>query len=683
MYELLSKQELAPDVCRITLHAPRISARRKAGQFVIVRVSERGERVPLTIADSDPTELSISIVFQVVGRSTRELAALQPGQQVADVVGPLGRPTEIARCEHAVCVGGGLGIALVYPIARAARAGAKKLTGIISARRADLLIMEQELAKVCDRMQVATDDGSRGHHGFPTELLGRMLEGGESVDVVYAIGPVPMMAAVCEVTRPFGVKTIVSLNPIMLDGTGMCGGCRVSVGGQTRFACVDGPDFDGHLVDFKELSARLAQYDEDPSARTLPRYEPAHGCDQRHTELQEAMLEAGRAAKKAVEIPRQLVPEQPAEHRTKNFEEVPFGLTAEQAVVEARRCLQCKKPKCVEGCPVGVDIAGFIKLVAQGEFAAASALVKQDNALPAICGRVCPQEVQCELTCVMGKRGEPVAIGNLERFVADYEREHGLASKPSLAPARGVKVAVVGSGPAGLTCAGELARLGFAPVVFEALHESGGVLTYGIPQFRLPKEIVQHEVGYVRSLGVEIRTSFVVGKTATIDELLAEGFRAVFVGSGAGLPILSGMPGENLNGVLSANEYLTRSNLMRAYDERYETPVLIKRRVAVLGGGNVAMDSARTALRLGADEVTIVYRRSEQECPARAAELEHAMQEGVRVMWLCNAVEVLGDERGWVRGLRCIRMKLGEPGRTAAAGPIPSREPSSSWTWTW
>ena len=671
MYRLLSKQQLAEDIYRVSVHAPRIALRRKPGQFVIVRTSEDGERIPLTIASSDPRGLSITLVFQVVGESTRELACLSPGDEVLDVVGPLGRPTEFAEYRRAVCIGGGLGIALIWPIAVGLRPWVSRLTGIISARRAGLLIMREELAQTCDELKVATDDGSAGYHGFPTDLLKEMLDGDEKMDAVYAVGPVPMMAAICEVTRPYGVKTIVSLNPIMLDGTGMCGGCRVSVGGQTKFACVDGPEFDGHQVDFKELSARLKQYDADPRTRQVPKYEPAHGCDRRHTDLQQALLEAGRAAAKAIEIPRQLMPEQPPQHRVRNFEEVPLGLTPEQAVMEAKRCLQCKKAKCVDGCPVGIDIPGFIRLVAQGSFAEACAKVKEDNTLPAICGRVCPQEVQCEATCVLGKKHDPVAIGNLERFVADYEREHGLTKPPALAAGKGIGVAVVGSGPAGLTAAGELARMGYEPTIFEALHKPGGVLVYGIPEFRLPKEIVRQEVEFVQSMGVEIVTDFVVGKTATVQELFDEGYRAVFVGSGAGLPIMAGTPGENLNGVMSANEYLTRTNLMRAYEENTTTPVMVKRRVAVLGGGNVALDSARVAIRLGAERVTLVYRRSAEECPARAAELEHAVEEGMQIMWLTNAIEVQGDEDGWVRGLRCIGMKLGEPGSDGRRRPYP------------
>jgi len=671
MFEVLSKEQLAENIYRMSIRAPLIATRRKVGQFVIVRPAERGERIPLTIAAVDPRALSITLVFQVVGQSTRHLAAMEAGDSVPDVVGPLGRPTEFDACERAVAIGGGVGIALIWPIMDELRNHARRLTGIISARTADLLILRDELEELCDELLVATDDGSVGHHGFPTELLSRMLESGERVDAVYAVGPVPMMAAVSDVTRPYGVKTIVSLNPIMVDGTGMCGGCRVTVGGEVKFTCVDGPEFNGHEVDFEELARRLRQYDEDPGARKLPRYEPAHGCDREHTALQQAMIEAGRKARRAADIPRQPMPEQPARSRIRNFEEVPFGLTPEQAVLEAQRCLQCKKPKCVEGCPVGIDIPGFIRLIAEEDFIGAARKLKEQNALPAVCGRVCPQETQCEATCVQGRRGEPVAIGNLERFAADYERSTGRSESPAAHPSTGRRVAIVGSGPAGLTAAGELARRGHSPTIFEALHEPGGVLTYGIPAFRLPKDIVRYEIEQLKAMGVEIVCDFVIGKTATVQDLFEEGYEAVFVGSGAGAPVLAGMPGENLNGVLSANEYLTRSNLMRAYDPDYETPTMVKDRVAVLGGGNVAMDSARTALRLGASEVRIVYRRTIEEAPAREAELKHAEEEGVQFMWLTNAVEVLGDERGWVRGLRCVRMKLGEPEADGRRRPYP------------
>ncbi|MGD2174795.1 MAG: NADPH-dependent glutamate synthase [Candidatus Brocadiaceae bacterium] len=670
-FEVLHKEKLAEDIYRVSIHAPRIAVARQVGQFVVVRPARHGERVPLTIAQADPQALSITIVFQVVGESTEQLARLEPGDLVEDVVGPLGTPTQTEPCEHAVAIGGGVGIALIWPIAGVLARQCSRVTGIIGARRADLLILRSELSSICDELKIATDDGSAGFHGFPTDILESMLEAGEEVNAVYAVGPVPMMEAISGVTRPYGIRTIVSLNPIMVDGTGMCGGCRVSVGGETRFACVDGPEFDGHQVDFAELARRLTQYDRRPRARELPRYEPAHECDREHTALQNAMLEAGEHAERAIDIPHQPMPEQPPEARVRNFEEVPLGLRPEQAVMEARRCLQCRKPQCVEGCPVGIDIPGFIQCIAEGDFLGAARTLKEDNTLPAVCGRVCPQEDQCEGLCVLAERGEPVAIGNLERFAADYERGSGQVEVPQVKESRGVRVAVVGSGPAGVTAAGELARLGYVPTIFEALHEPGGVLTYGIPAFRLPKDVVAREVDLVRSMGVEIVCDFVVGKTATVQDLLEEDYEAVFIGSGAGTPIFGGVPGENLNGVLSANEYLTRVNLMRGYRRDYATPVMVRDRVAVLGGGNVAMDAARTALRLGAGEVRIVYRRSVEESPARDAELAHGEEEGIQFMWLTNAVRVLGDEDGWVTGLRCVRMELGEPGTDGRRRPFP------------
>ena len=364
--------------------------------------------------------------------------------------------------------------------------------------------------------------------------------------------------------------------------------------------------------------------------------------------------------------------EQPADKRRKNFEEVPYGYTESEATAEARRCLQCGKPLCVQGCPVAVRIPEFIKLIAEGEFAAAARKIKETNSLPAICGRVCPQEEQCEVKCILGKKGESIGIGNLERFAADWERDHNVIELPPIKPPNGRKVAVIGSGPAGLTVAGELVKEGFEVVVFEALHEPGGVLVYGIPEFRLPKEIVKKEIEYLQRMGVKIERNVVVGKTITIDELFEEeGFDAVFVGSGAGLPAFMGIPGENTIGVYSANEYLTRSNLMKAYEPGSNTPILRGRRVATVGGGNVAMDSARTALRLGAERSIIVYRRSETEMPARLAEIHHAKEEGIEFHLLCNPVEILTDEKRFVRALRCIRMELGEPDSSGRRRPVP------------
>ena len=373
----------------------------------------------------------------------------------------------------------------------------------------------------------------------------------------------------------------------------------------------------------------------------------------------------------AERIPRVPAREQDPKVRATNFDEVCLGYDVKDAMREASRCLHCRNPRCVASCPVNIKIPQFIACVASGDFARAAAVIAEDSSLPAVCGRVCPQETQCEGSCILGVKGEPVAIGQLERFVADWNREN-MAVRPSPSPSNGYRVAVIGSGPAGLACASDLAKMGYDVTVFEALHKPGGVLEYGIPEFRLPKErVVKPEIDDVRSLGVKIVTDVVAGRTVTVDSLLdREGFSAVFIGSGAGLPRFMGILGENLNGVFSANEFLTRNNLMKAYRDDYMTPVIKGHRVVVVGGGNVAMDAARTALRLGS-ETTIVYRRTENELPARREEVHHAKDEGVGFMMLTNPVEILGDERGWVRSIRCIRMELGEPDASGRRSPVP------------
>ena len=363
------------------------------------------------------------------------------------------------------------------------------------------------------------------------------------------------------------------------------------------------------------------------------------------------------------------MPEQDPQLRARNFKEVALGYTAEMAIEEANRCLGCKNPKCVEGCPVNVRIPEFIKKVQEGDFKAAYEIITSTNALPALSGRVCPQESQCECKCVRGIKGEPVAIGRLERFVADWYREN-INAMPEKTPTNGKKVAVVGSGPAGLTAASDLAKKGYAVTMFEALHTTGGVLVYGIPEFRLPKAIVANEVKKLEAQGVEVMTNMVVGRVLTIDELFDMGYKAVFVGSGAGLPMFMNIPGESLVGVMSANEYLTRKNLMKAYDESYDTPIIKSKAVAVVGGGNVAMDAARCAMRLGAERVYVVYRRGEAEMPARAEEKHHAKEEGIEFKTLCNPIEILGDENGRVCGMKCIRMELGEPDDSGRRRPI-------------
>lgn len=376
--------------------------------------------------------------------------------------------------------------------------------------------------------------------------------------------------------------------------------------------------------------------------------------------------------KERMKIQRAEMPAQKPEDRVRNFNEVPFGLTEEQAIVEASRCLECKKAPCIDGCPVEVDIPGFISLILEKDFAGAARKIKQTNSLPAVCGRVCPQEEQCEIKCVLAKKFKPVAIGHLERFVADYERENNLVQIPAVAAPTGKKVAIVGSGPAGLTVAGDLIKLGHDVTVFEALHKPGGVLVYGIPEFRLPKNIVQAECDVLKDTGVKFENSTVIGKMETIDELFEMGFDAIFIGTGAGLPNFMGIPGEQLIGIYSANEYLTRSNLMRAFDENdYDTPIIRGKNVAVLGGGNTAMDAVRTSKRLGADHSYIVYRRSEAEMPARAEEIHHAMEEGIEFHMLTTPIKFIGDDQGRVVQMECLNMELGPPDDSGRRRPVP------------
>jgi glutamate synthase (NADPH/NADH) small chain len=380
---------------------------------------------------------------------------------------------------------------------------------------------------------------------------------------------------------------------------------------------------------------------------------------------------AEKEKKEKQKVPRQKMPEQEPKVRARNFNEVPFGYTPELAQLEASRCLQCKKPKCIEGCPVEIEIPAFIKLISEGDFAGAARKLKERNALPAVCGRVCPQEDQCEKVCIVGKKDEPVAVGRMERFAADWERTKGEVTIPEKAPATGKRVAVVGSGPAGLTLAGDLILKGHEVTIFEALHKTGGVLIYGIPEFRLPKDIVQSEVNYLERLGVKVECNCVIGRVETVDELLKD-YDAIFLGLGAGLPQFLNIPGENFCGIYSANEYLTRSNLMKAYlFPKYDTPIAHGKNVAVFGAGNVAMDSARTALRLGADKVRIVYRRSRDEMPARIEEIHHAEEEGVEFYLLTAPMKFLGDDNGWVTGVECLKMELGEPDESGRRRPVP------------
>ena len=644
MYKIVGKEQISDVIYKMVIDAPHIAAKRKAGQFVVIRPNEKGERIPLTIAGSDTTKGTIDIIFQAVGGTTNFMATLESGDMLLDVVGPLGHPTHIENFGHTICIGGGLGIALIMPITEALFNAGNKVTSIISGRNESLLLMEKEMEAVSTELKIATDDGSKGTKGFPTVILQQMIDDGIKIDLVVAVGPVPLMGAISKLTEPYKIKTVVSLNPIMVDGTGMCGGCRVTVGGKTKFACIDGPEFDGHQVDFKELWGRLKTFPGDKAELNLKFSQPAKHCwEQAEKDFDLRTVDKGDRVRK----PRQSMPQQEADIRARNFAEVPFGLNPELAKLEAGRCLQCKKPLCVSGCPVGVDIPGFIKLIAEGDFVGAGRKLKETSSLPAVCGRVCPQEDQCEMVCMAGRRGKSVAIGNLERFAADYEREHADVVIPNIAPSTGFKIAIVGGGPAGLTAAGELVQMGHEVTIFEALHRAGGVLVYGIPEFRLPKIIVEKEVNYLKEMGVNIVCNYVVGKADTVDDLFDKGYDAVFLGTGAGLPMFMGIPGENLNGVFSANEYLTRVNLMKAFDPEYATPILTKKKVAIFGAGNVAMDAGRTALRLGAEDVYMVYRRSRAEMPARIEEIHHGEEEGIQFKFLVNPLRILGDDNGW------------------------------------
>jgi glutamate synthase (NADPH/NADH) small chain len=654
--EILKKECLAPGITRFEIYAPLIARTVKPGQFVVVRADDYAERIPLTVADHDLEQESITLIVQVVGVSTRKMDQLNVGEVFLDVVGPLGRPTEIKKAGTVLCIGGGVGAAPVYPIAKGFKNAGNRILSILGAKSKEMIILEKEMRAVSDELYVTTDDGTEGRRGFVTDELRRLIDENVKIDLIVVIGPGIMMKAVSDMTRKLGIPTMVSLNSLMVDGTGMCGGCRIRVGGEMKFVCVDGPEFDGHQVDFSELLKRSSMY-----AREEHRAMWDHEC---------RLLEAEKKLKKANK--REPMPKQEPKLRIQNFDEVALGYSKESAVREASRCLGCKKPPCIAGCPVDIDIPAFIDLIRHGDFIGAIHKIKEKNSLPAVCGRVCPQEEQCETVCVLAKKGQPIAIGRLERFVADYEFKQGDVRIPSIPGPTGKKIAVIGAGPAGLSAASDLAKMGHKVTVFEALHKPGGVLVYGIPEFRLPKWIVQRESEYVAKLGAEMHVSHIVGKSSTIDGLLRNGYDAVFIGTGAGLPYFMKIPGENLNGVYSANEFLTRVNLMKAYlFPEYDTPIHYGRNIAVVGGGNVAMDSARTSLRLGAENVYLIYRRAREQMPARAEEIENAFEEGVQPRLLTHPVRILGNERGWVKGIECIEMELGEPDASGRRRPVP------------
>ena len=674
MNRIVNKEHFSEKVFKLEIDAPLIAKSRKAGHFVIVRVGEKGERMPLTIAGADIAKGTITLVVQEVGLSSTRLCELNVGDYITDVVGPLGQATHIENFGTVVCAGGGVGIAPMLPIVQALKAAGNKVISVLAGRSKELIILEKEIRESSDEVIIMTDDGSYGRKGLVTEGVEEVLKR-EKVNKCFAIGPAIMMKFVCLLTKKYEVPTDVSLNTIMVDGTGMCGACRITIGGKTKFVCIDGPEFDGHQVDFDEMLKRMNAF------KSIEREEMNKleaNCEAtKKTELTgrdapwREELRKSIKAKERAGIARVKMNELDAEYRSHSRkEEVNQGLTAEQAVIEAKRCLDCANPGCMEGCPVGIDIPQFIKNIERGEFLEAAVTLKETSALPAVCGRVCPQEKQCESKCIHLKMGkEAVAVGNLERFAADYERESGQISVPTIAEKNGIKVAAIGSGPAGLAFAGDMAKYGYDVTVFEALHEIGGVLKYGIPEFRLPNKIVDVEIDNLSKMGVEFIKDCIVGKTISIEDLKQEGFKGFFVASGAGLPNFMNIPGENSINIMSSNEYLTRVNLMDAASPDSDTPVSLGKNVAVIGGGNTAMDSVRTAKRLGAERAMIIYRRSEEEMPARLEEVKHAKEEGVEFLTLHNPIEYIADEQGKVKQVVLQQMELGEPDESGRRSP--------------
>ena len=693
MNKIIRKIQYSEKVFRFDVEAPLIAKSRKAGNFVIIRVDENSERMPLTIADADIEKGTITLVVQKVGLSSTKLCALNEGEEIHDVVGPLGNPTHIENFGTVICAGGGVGVAPMLPIIKALKAAGNRVLSVIAGRNKELVIMEDEVRASSDELIIMTDDGSYGEKGVVTVGIEKLINQ-EHIDKVFAIGPPIMMKFCCLLTQKYNLPTDVSLNTIMVDGTGMCGACRLTIGGKTKFVCIDGPEFDGALVDWDEMFKRMGTFkdaereemehfeehlssiDEKKEKETTdikmdvePTSEPIEELTDRNSEWRKE-LRAQMKPKQRTDIERVKMPElDPAYRATTRTEEVNKGLTKEMAMTEAKRCLDCPKPTCMEGCPVSINIPSFIKNIERGQFLAAAKVLKNTSALPAVCGRVCPQEKQCESRCIHLKMNKPaVAIGYLERFAADYERQSGNISVPTCDKPNGIKIAVVGSGPSGLSFAGDMAKKGFEVTVFEALHEIGGVLKYGIPEFRLPNAIVDVEIENLQKMGVKFVTDCIVGKTISVKDLNEEGFKGIFIGSGAGLPNFMNIPGENALNIMSSNEYLTRVNLMDAANPHTDTPINLGKKVVVVGGGNTAMDSCRTAKRLGAD-VTLVYRRSEAEMPARLEEVKHAKEEGITFMTLHNPREYEADEKGAVKAVVLDVMKLGEPDASGRRRP--------------
>ena len=698
MYQIISKEKLSENLFKFIVKAPRIAKAHRPGNFVIARAVEDGARVPLSVIAADKKQETLTLVVQAVGVSTAKIAALNSGEEIKDIVGPLGKPTPVQQYGTVVCVGSGIGIASLLPTISALKSENNHVIAVLMERENEPIILEQEIKAIADEVILSSNHGKDGEKAQIIASLDQIFRQ-QTVNKVFTIGDPLMMQYVCDLTKEHSIPTNVALNAIMVDGMGMCGACRITIDGRTKFVCMDGPDFDGHQVDFPELINRLNSYSEEEKVAYTHYLKETKASDATTTDKvnEVAIDEADRIAvtlteddlsrdaewrkellvkfkpKERMAMPRVAMPLLDPVYRARQMnEEVSCGFTKEQAIQEAQRCLDCPNPGCVQGCPVHVNIPRFIKLIEKGEFIKAALSIKEISSLPAVCGRVCPQEKQCESQCIHTKtKRRAVAIGGLERFAADYQREHG--AKESFIPTvkRNIKIGVVGSGPGGLSFAGEMTKRGYDVTVFEALHELGGVLKYGIPEYRLPNRIVDNEIETLERSGVKFVKNCLVGKTVTVEQLKEEGFKGLFVATGAGRPNFMNIPGENYNNILSSNEYLTRVNLMKGIEESSETPIPYGKKVIVVGGGNTAMDSVRTALRLGAASATIVYRRSEEEMPAGLEEIIQAKDEGVQFMNLHNPVSYEADDQGNVCRVILQKMELGEPDSSGRRRPVP------------
>lgn len=697
MNQIITKRQLTDHAYSFVVGNPQIARSSRPGNFVTVRADINSERIPLVVADSDKEKGTLTLVVQEAGLSSTKFCQLQEGDNILDVVGPLGTPYPISKVGTVVCVGGGVGTVGVLPVAKAMKEAGNRVVSIVAAQTAGRLILEKEMREASDDLLVVTDDGSAGKQESAVDALCEVMDR-EEVKRVIIVGSGAMMQAACEVAKAKGVAIDVALNAIMVDGTGICGSCRLTIGAKTRFVCIDGPFFHGEDVDWKEVETRSNIYSKmendalnqigvhldketklDQTDKQAPSIEKPLGNGAENDSIEELTdrsaawrdeLRKSMKNKERMAIPRNEMPMVDMHTRTTDrIQEVAKGFTLEMAMNEARRCIDCAKPTCREGCPIHMNIPAFIKNIERGEILAADKVLKQYSSFSAICGRVCPQEKQCEGHCIHLKmKDKAVAIGPLERFVADYERQSAKKVTWDVAPANGIKVAVVGSGPSGLAFAGEMAKKGFEAHVFEALHFLGGVLYYGIPQYRLPDEIVDHELDVLRAMGVKFHTNCLIGKTITVEQLREQGFKGIYVATGAGKPKFMNIPGENAIHILSANEFLFRVNVMDADLPKSETPLFVGKKIIVVGGGNTAMDSCRTAKRLGAD-VTVVYRRTFDEMPAGRDEIEQAQEEGIHFMNLHNPQRYIVGEDGKVKGAVLDVMRLGEPDESGRRRP--------------